>query len=73
MFVFTSKCRLKSYQMLIKHDTVAWSWVGSGLQQHSNCYRQEGLEVKLLCSAIKLFYKGRIRSAAVVLFYQNVL
>jgi len=40
--------------MLIKHDTVAWRWVGSGLQHHSNCYRQEGLEVQLLCSSIKL-------------------
>jgi len=40
--------------MLMKHDTASCRWVGSGLQYHSNCYRQEGLEVQLLCSAIKL-------------------
>jgi hypothetical protein len=40
--------------MLIKQDAVAWRWVGSVLQQHSDCYRQEGLQVQLLCSAVKL-------------------
>jgi hypothetical protein len=54
MFVCTPKCRLKSNQMLIKQDAVAWRWVGSVLQQHSDCYRQEGLQVQLLCSAVKL-------------------
>jgi len=45
MFVCTPKCILKSYQILIKHDTLACRWVGSGMQHHSYCYRQEGLEV----------------------------
>jgi len=40
--------------MLLKHDTAASRYVGSGLQYHSNCYRQERLEVQLLCPPVKL-------------------
>ena len=89
MFVFTTKCRLKSYQMLIKHGTVAWSWVAVGCSSTvtvkdrkaqkcsccvvlSNCFIKEGLEVQLLCCSIKMLQRGRVRSAAVVLFYQTV-
>ena len=53
IFVCT-KCRFKSYQIVTKHDTVARRWMGSRLQHHSNCYVQEGLEVQLLCSSMKL-------------------